>query len=32
LAISFIPELIDRKMVTAKAKPVKRRQIVWSQN
>jgi hypothetical protein len=30
LALSFIPELIDRKMVTAKAKPVKRRQVVWT--
>lgn len=30
LALSFIPELIDRKVVTAKARPVKRRTIVWS--
>jgi hypothetical protein len=32
LALSFIPELIDRKIVTAKAKPVARRKMVWSQN
>lgn len=30
LALSFVPELIDRKIVTAKAKPVKRRTVVWS--
>lgn len=30
LALSFVPELIDRKITTAKAKPVRRRQIVWS--
>jgi hypothetical protein len=30
LAISFIPELIDRKMVTAKVRPVQRRKVVWS--
>lgn len=30
LALSFIPELIDRKITTAKAKPVKRRQIIWT--
>lgn len=30
LAISFIPELIDRKVVTAKVKPVQRRKVVWS--
>lgn len=30
LAISFIPELIDRKTVTAKVRPVQRRKVVWS--
>lgn len=31
LAISFIPELIDRKVVTAKVRPVgQRRKVVWS--
>lgn len=30
LALSFIPDLIDRKVTTAKAKPVQRRQVVWS--
>jgi hypothetical protein len=30
LALSFIPELIDRKIVTARAKPVQRRKVVWS--
>ncbi len=29
LALSFIPELIDRRMVSAKARPVRQRQIVW---
>ena len=30
LAISFVPELIDRKVVLAKARPVQRRTVVWS--
>ena len=30
LALSFIPDLIDRKIVTAKAKPVKKRTVVWA--
>jgi hypothetical protein len=30
LAISFVPELIDRKIVSAKMRPVKRRTVVWS--
>ena len=30
LAISFVPELIDRKVVTAKAKRVEKRRVVWS--
>lgn len=30
LALSFIPELIDRKIVTAVARPVRRRMVVWS--
>lgn len=30
LALSFVPDLIDRKVVTATARPVKRRTIVWS--
>ncbi len=30
LAISFIPELIDRKIVTAKVRPVVRRKVIWS--
>jgi hypothetical protein len=30
LALSFIPELIDRKIVTARAKPVQRRKVVWT--
>lgn len=29
LALSFIPELIDRKVTLAKAKPVVRRTVVW---
>jgi hypothetical protein len=30
LALSFIPELIDRKITLAKVRPVQRRQIIWS--
>jgi hypothetical protein len=30
LALSMLPELIDRKVTTAKAKPVTRRRVVWS--
>lgn len=30
LAISFIPELIDRKIVTAKVRPVQQRKVIWS--
>lgn len=30
LALSFIPELIDRKIVLAKVRPVERRKVVWS--
>ena len=30
LAISFVPELIDRKVVRAKAKRVEKRRVVWS--
>ena len=30
LALSFIPELIDRKVTSAYARPVRRRQVVWS--
>jgi hypothetical protein len=30
LALSFVPELIDRKLVSAKAKPVARRKMVWT--
>ena len=30
LALSFIPELIDRKVVMAKVRPVQRRTVVWS--
>jgi hypothetical protein len=30
LALTFIPELIDRKIVTAKARTVVRRKIIWS--
>jgi len=32
LALSFVPELIDRKIVSAKAKPVARRKMVWTRN
>jgi hypothetical protein len=32
LALSFIPELMDRKIVSAKARPVRSRKIVWSGN
>lgn len=32
LALSFIPELIDRKVTNAKARPVKQRKVVWSRN
>lgn len=30
LAISFVAELIDRKVVSAKVRPVQRRKVVWS--
>jgi hypothetical protein len=30
LALSFVPELIDRKITTARALPVRRRRIMWS--
>ena len=30
LALSLVPELIDRKIVTAKVRPVTRRTVVWS--
>lgn len=30
LALSFIPELIDRKMVVAKVRPQQRRKVVWT--
>jgi len=30
LALSFIPELIDRKVTLAKARPVRRRTMVWT--
>ncbi len=30
LAISFVPELIDRKVVSAKAKRVEKRRVVWT--
>lgn len=30
LAISFVPELIDRKIVSAKARPVRQRRVVWT--
>ena len=30
LALSFVPELIDRKIVLAKVRPVERRKVVWS--
>lgn len=30
LALTFLPELIDRKIVNAKVRPVKRRSIVWT--
>lgn len=30
LALSFIPELIDRKVNTAKVRPVTRRKVIWS--
>lgn len=30
LALSFIPELIDRKIVLSKVRPVERRKVVWS--
>jgi hypothetical protein len=30
LALTFIPELIDRKVVLAKVRPIKRRTVVWS--
>lgn len=33
LALSFIPELIDRKITIAKVRPVtQRRKVVWSNN
>jgi hypothetical protein len=30
LALSFIPELIDRKLVVAKVRPPQRRKVIWS--
>jgi len=30
LALSFVPELIDRKISNAKVRQVKRRTVVWS--
>jgi hypothetical protein len=30
LAISFAPDLIDRKIVTAKVRPVQQRRVVWT--
>ena len=30
VALSFVPELIDRKIVLAKVRPVVRRKVVWS--
>lgn len=30
LALSFVPDLIDRKVVLAKVRPVERRKVVWS--
>lgn len=30
LALSFVPELIDRKIVLAKVRPVERRKVVWT--
>lgn len=32
LALTFIPELIDRRVTTAKARQVKRRTVVWSRS
>lgn len=32
LALSFVPELIDRKIVTAKARPVRQKKVIWSTN
>jgi hypothetical protein len=32
LALTFVPELIDRKVTTAKARPVRRRTVVWSRS
>lgn len=30
LALSFIPELIDRKLVVAKVRPTQRRKVIWT--
>jgi len=30
IAISFVPELIDRKVVTARVRPVTQRKVVWT--
>lgn len=32
LALTFIPDLIDRKVTTAKARPTKRRTVVWTRS
>jgi len=32
LALSFIPELIDRKVVSAKVRPQRQRRVVWTRN
>jgi hypothetical protein len=32
LALSFVPELIDRKMTNAKVRPVQRRTVIWTRS
>lgn len=32
LALSFIPELIDRKVAVAKVRPTAQRKVIWTQN
>lgn len=32
LALSFIPELIERRVVTAKVRPVRQRRVIWTRS
>ena len=32
LALSMLPELIDRKVTTAKVRPVRQRRVIWTRS